>query len=101
MSNLYQEIVSLLEGGGKGVVATVISSQGSAPQRSQAKMLLREDGTSCGTVGGGRVEHKVREKAVEVLESGESQLVHFDLSGKDPAGSICGGQMDVFLEAVL
>ncbi len=102
MTDIYQEIVNLISRREPAVLATVISSQGSAPRRAQAKMLIKKDGTSLGTIGGGHVEHQIRKKAIEVMNSGESQVVHFDLSGREePAAPICGGQMDVFLEPIV
>lgn len=102
MLDIYQEIVNLVSKGGRAVLATVISSHGGAPRSAGTKMLVRGDSTIVGTIGGGRVEHIVREKAMGVMNSGEAEVVHFDLSGEeDLPGMICGGQMDVFLEPVL
>lgn len=102
MLEIYQELVSVISKGGRVVLATIISSQGSAPRKAGAKMLIKEDGTFVGTIGGGGGEHQIRHKAIEVMKSGQPQIVHFDLSGKEEeAAMICGGQMDVFLEPVL
>ncbi|MCK5641977.1 MAG: xanthine dehydrogenase, partial [Gammaproteobacteria bacterium] len=102
MLEIYREIVDLISKGGQGVLATVVSSKGSSPRKAQAKMLIRKDGTFIGTVGGGGIEQQVREKAIEVMNSGEPQIMHFDLSGSgEQAAMICGGQMDVFLEPIL
>src|SRR4030042_2135421 len=102
MLEIYQELVSITSKGGQAVLATVVSSRGSAPRKAGAKMLIKGEGTLIGTVGGGGVEQQVRKKAAEVISSGESQVVHFDLSGRgEEAAMICGGQMDVFLEPIL
>lgn len=102
MSEIYQELVNITSKGERAVLATVISSRGSAPRKAGAKMLIKSDGTFIGSVGGGGVEHQVCEKAMEVINSGEPQIVHFDLSGREKeATMICGGQMDVFLEPIL
>ena len=102
MLEIYRELVNRTSTGERAVLATVISSRGSAPRKAGAKMLIKNDGTSIGTVGGGGVEKRVRERAIEVMNSGEPQVVHFDLSGKgEGAAMICGGQMDVFLEPIL
>ena len=102
MLEIYQELVNVTSKREQAVLATVISSRGSAPREAGAKMLIKKDGTFIGSVGGGGVEHQVRKKAIEVMNSGESQIVHFDLSGKGrEAAMICGGQMDVFLEPIL
>lgn len=102
MLEIYQELANITSKGEWVVLATVISSRGSAPRKAGAKMLIRKDGTFIGTVGGGGVEQQVKEKAIEVMNSGEPQIVHFDLSGSgEEAAMICGGQMDVFLEPIL
>lgn len=102
MLEIYQELVNVTSTGEQAVLATVISSRGSAPRRAGAKMLIKKDGTFIGTVGGGGVEQRIKEKAVEVMNSGEPQIVHLDLSGKgEKAAMICGGQMDVFIEPIL
>ena len=102
MLEIYQELINVTSKGERAVLATVISSHGSAPRKAGAKMLIKKDGTFVGTVGGGGVEKQVRGKAIEVMNSGEPQIVHFDLSGREKeAAMICGGQMDVFLEPIL
>lgn len=100
MLEIYQELSNIMQRGGQAVLATVINSQGSAPRNAGAKMLIKEDGSFIGTVGGGKLEHDVLKKAPQIMKSGESQIMHFDLSGKEPDGMICGGQADVFLELI-
>lgn len=102
MLEIYEELVKVISRGEQAVLATVISSKGSAPRGAGAKMLIKEDETFVGTIGGGGVEHQIRQKAIEIMKSGQSQVASFDLSGKDcVAQMICGGQMEVFLEPIL
>ncbi|MFC1938277.1 XdhC family protein [Chloroflexota bacterium] len=102
MLEIYQALVNITSRGEQAVLATVISSHGSAPRSAGAKMLIKKDGTFIGTIGGGGVEHQVRQKAIEIMKSGQSQVAHFDLSGKEKGATmICGGQMDIFLEPIL
>lgn len=102
MLEIYQELVNVISKGERAVLAIIVASHGSTPRKAGAKMLVKEDGTSIGTIGGGGTEHKIRSKIAEVMKSGQPQIVHFDLSGKDDAlQMICGGQMDVFLEPIL
>lgn len=102
MFEIYQGIINEIAKGEAAVLATVISSRGSAPRRTGAKMLIRNDCTLVGTIGGGSVESQVIEKAKEVMKSGESEIIHFDMSGTGrEASMICGGQMDIFLELIL
>ena len=60
---LYEEIVRLTRQGEPFALATVVAHDGSSPRKSGAKMLVRSDGSSLGTVGGGRVEKETIEAA--------------------------------------
>ena len=102
MLDIYKELVNVTSKGERAVLATIISSHGSTPRKAGAKMLIKEDGIFVGTIGGGGTEHKILSKVDEVMKSGQTQIVRFDLSGKDAAlEMICGGQMEVFLEPIL
>lgn len=102
MLEISQELVKLLAKGESAALATIISSHGSAPRKAGAKMLIRGDESFIGTVGGGGVELQVSHKAMEIMNTGDPQMVHFDLAGKDcVAQMICGGQVDIFLETRL
>jgi len=56
----YQELVNVMQKGERAVLATVISSRGSAPRKAGVKMLVRKDSTFVGTRGGGSVEQQVQ-----------------------------------------
>jgi xanthine dehydrogenase accessory factor len=102
MQEIYQELARLVSQGERVVLATIVTSRGSAPRKAGAKMLIRANGTFIGSVGGGTIEEQVKEQAGEVLRTGEPKMMHFDLSGTgEDAAMICGGQADVFLEPVL
>ena len=77
--------------------------RGSIPSFESAKLLVREDGSMVGTIGGGCVEAEVWNAAREVIETEKPRHLHFSL-GQDAAydnGLICGGQLDVFVEPVV
>jgi xanthine dehydrogenase accessory factor len=91
------EKISVEQKTGKPIVlATVVRSVGSAPRSEGAKMLIHQDGTIDGTIGGGAVEKAVMDLAAKIMGTPETKLVEYDL-GKDLAMS-CGGKMTVFLE---
>jgi len=84
-------------------LATVVKSSGSAPRDDGATMLIREDGSITGTIGGGAVEKEVIERAQEMMVEGEKTLrATFDLSNREVAraGGICGGRVDVLVEVL-
>ena len=83
-------------------LATVITRKGSAPRSAGARMLVRADGTTAGTVGGGILEAQVEHLAGEVLKTRTAVVENFQFSGKDAStmDAICGGQVDVLVEWV-
>ena len=100
---IYEEIVKLQRAGHRGAVATIVSVRGSIPSFKSAKMLVRDDGTIAGTIGGGCVEAEVWQAAREVMESERPRTLTFDLN-QDPkydTGLVCGGTLDIFIEPVL
>lgn len=74
----------------------VVETGGSAPQKTGARLLVLDDGTIHGTVGGGRFEWEVMRSAREALADGTPKFVRYDL-GKD-LGMACGGAMSAFIE---
>ncbi|MGH9663153.1 MAG: XdhC family protein [Bryobacteraceae bacterium] len=101
--DLYDELVRLRRIGQKCALATIVQVSGSIPSFESAKMLVREDGSMLGTIGGGCVEAEVWNVAREVMETERPRHLNFSL-GQDAAydnGLICGGQLNVFVEPVL
>ena len=101
--DIYEEIVNLQRAGHKGAVATIVNVRGSIPSFKSAKMLVRDDGTIAGTIGGGCVEAEVWQTAREVIESERPRTLSFDLN-QDPkydTGLVCGGTLEIFIEPVL
>jgi xanthine dehydrogenase accessory factor len=101
--DVYEELVRLRNLGQKCALATIVEVRGSIPSYESAKILVREDGSMIGTIGGGCVEAEVWNAAREVIESEKPKHLTFNL-GQDAAydnGLICGGQLNVFVEPVL
>ncbi|MBI1798897.1 MAG: xanthine dehydrogenase accessory protein XdhC [Candidatus Eisenbacteria bacterium] len=80
------------------VLATVTGTRGFTPRKAGAHMLIAVGGESVGTVGGGAIEHRVREEAAALLERGGTCELHHHLT--QDLGMCCGGEMTVFLEVV-
>ena len=100
--DVLEEVVRLRRAGRKCALATIIHANGSIPSYASAKLLVRDDGTMAGTIGGGCVEAEVWDAAREAMETGKSRRMTFSL-GQDAAydnGLICGGQLEVFIEPV-
>src|SRR5436190_13266425 len=98
--DIYEEIVKLRHEGRRGAVATIVNVRGSIPSFKTAKMLVRDDGSILGTIGGGCVEAEVWQAAREVMESEKPRRLSFDLN-QDPkydTGLVCGGTLEVLVE---
>jgi len=101
MDEVLRELQASLAAGQPVVMATVADTRGSTPRRSGARMLVRADGSFCGTIGGGCGESEVLQEALEAHDDGRPRLVRVDLTNPiDGDDKICGGVMDVFVERV-
>jgi len=82
------------------VLATVVEVEGASPVKVGAQILLLADGTTFGTVGGGRLESAILEDAREALSQGTSLLKHYSLKekGSDAIGVLCGGELRAFIQ---
>ena len=101
--DVFEELVRLRNLGRKCALATIVEARGSIPSYESAKLLVREDGSMTGTIGGGCVEAEVWNAAREAIETEKPKRLTFNL-GQDAAydnGLICGGQIEVFVEPVL
>ena len=101
--DIYEEIVKLRQEGRRGAVATIVNVRGSIPSFETAKMLVRDDGSIAGTIGGGCVEAEIWQAAREVMESEKPRTLTFNLN-QDPkfdTGLVCGGTLDIFVEPIL
>jgi xanthine dehydrogenase accessory factor len=101
--DIYEEIVKLRQEGRRGAVATIVNVHGSIPSFKTAKMLVRDDGSIVGTIGGGCVEGEVWQAARETMESEKPRTLTFNLN-QDPkydTGLVCGGSLEIFIEPIL
>src|SRR3954464_12817628 len=98
MRDVLEAVLALLQAGERGALATVIAASGSTPQVVGARLLLRADGSSVGTVGGGAIEHHLLAELKAVLNGQTARTLHRDL-GRD-LGMSCGGSMDIFVEPI-
>lgn len=102
MKTIYQALSELEKNNESAALCTVIKSEGSTPRHVGSKMLVYPDGKFIGTVGGGELENRVIQAALESLKSGDAQTLSYsmaDPSRGDPG--VCGGQVEVFVEPIL
>lgn len=86
------------------VLATIISRKGSAPRSVGTKMLIRADGTTVDTIGGGCIESEVIRKALLMMRAEDEgfRLCTVDMTADaaEDEGMVCGGVVEVMLEKV-
>jgi xanthine dehydrogenase accessory factor len=101
--DIFEEIAKLKHEGRRGALATIVNVRGSIPSVMAGKMLVRDDGSIAGTVGGGCVESDVRKGAMEVMRDGQPRTFNFNLDQQpdDDNGVVCGGSLQVFVEPVV
>ena len=103
MQEVFHEAVNRLEKGESVVVATVIRTKGSTPQKPGAKLLVRQDGTGAGTLGGGCVEGDIWFAAKQLMQQGgEAEYREYELNEELAAedGLVCGGTMYFLIDPV-
>ena len=101
--DLFEEIVRMRRAGQRGALATIVHTNGSIPSYESSRMLVREDGTSLGTIGGGCVEADVWAAAREVMhkETPRKLVFHLNNEATYDNGLICGGTVEIFVEPIL
>src|SRR5215475_13458950 len=101
--DIFEEVVRLRRAGMRGAMATIVHTNGSIPSFESSRMLVREDGTIVGTIGGGCVEADVWAAAREVMEREAPRKMVFNLNNEASYdnGLICGGTLEVFVEPIL
>lgn len=77
-------------------MATIVRREGSAPRGAGARMLICDDGSVYGTIGGGSVEHAAQQHA-RMLFDGKPEILQYELGGGEAShlGMVCGGRVDI------
>jgi len=101
--DLFEEIVRMRRAGRRGALATIVHTNGSIPSYESSRMLVRDDGSIAGTIGGGCVEAEVWAAAKEVMHKEAPRKMVFNLNNEASYdnGLICGGTLEVFVEPIL
>ena len=103
MKEVFHEALNQLGSGDSVVVATVVRTKGSTPQKPGAKLLVRQDGSGVGTLGGGCVEGDIWFAAKELMKRGgaaqhRDYQLNEDLAAED--GLVCGGTMFFLIDPI-
>jgi xanthine dehydrogenase accessory factor len=101
--DIFEEILRMRRAGQRGALATIVHTNGSIPSYESSRMLVRDDGTIAGTIGGGCVEAEVWAAAKDVIDAEQPRKMIFNLNHQADydTGLICGGTLEVFVEPIL
>jgi len=102
---ILNEAARLLEKRTSLALCTVVEKKGSGPRNAGAKMIVRADGTTYGTIGGGNVERALVDECLKAIKEHKSRKVSFNLSksqrgGALETGMICGGELTVLVDVI-
>jgi xanthine dehydrogenase accessory factor len=108
MKKLLSSVLQWLTKGENVALATIIADSGSTPRGAGARMAVISDGSFAGTIGGGALEYRVQQMALEALASSasptgkESRSKSFCLApnDKEDLGMICGGDVTVYIQYI-
>jgi xanthine dehydrogenase accessory factor len=79
MNDVLKALADIYRLGTPGALCTIIDAKGSTPRKQGSKMVVYPDGSIVGTIGGGEVEARVIEAALESIRTGETTVVNYDL----------------------
>jgi xanthine dehydrogenase accessory factor len=99
LTDIYDEIIRIKSSDKKAALCTIINTKGSAPRKVSAKMLVYEDSSIKGTIGGGDLEKKVIDEAIQVISKQESSIFKHDLLHQH--NMCCGGVVEIFIEPIM
>ena len=103
MQPVFREALNLSQKGEPFTIATVVHTKGSSPQKPGAKLLIRQDGSGVGTLGGGCVEGDIWFAAKEIMrEHGGAEYKDYYLNEEVAArdGLVCGGTMYFLIDPI-
>ena len=99
MEIIYNKILEILRTGQSAAVCTVVSTKGSTPLKTGAKMIVWENGSIFGTIGGGPLEYSTVEDAIRVIKNKQPQLFMHNLKAQHEM--CCGGSMEIYIEPLM
>jgi len=98
---VYQELAELQTSNQAAALCTIIRTQGSTPRHVGSKMLVYVDGSIVGTIGGGEMESRVVDEALQVLEAGVPKILEYSMSDPERGDpGVCGGHLEIFVEPI-
>lgn len=85
-----------------GAFCIIVQSHGSTPRHTGSKMLVYEDGSITGSVGGGELENRVIREALDSIMDGKARTLEYRMADPERGDpGVCGGQVEVYVEPII
>lgn len=99
---IIENITHVLSERKKAALITITETKGSTPRKAGSKMLVLEDGSVIGTIGGGCAEAEAKINALIAIDEQKSRVFEVSMLGDTAAneGMVCGGIMKVFIHYI-
>jgi xanthine dehydrogenase accessory factor len=99
MEHILIQLAQVISSKESAALVTVIEAKGASPAKIGAQLVLFQNGTTAGTVGGGKLESSILEDAKKALKERKPILGHYMLAeeGQDAIGTLCGGEVKAFI----
>lgn len=99
VSSIFQRITEVENSSVKAALCIITSTKGSSPRKTGTKMLVYQDGSIEGTIGGGTLEKVVIEQALNVIKNNSAVTVTHNLVSE--LAMCCGGTVELFIEPIM
>lgn len=99
MENILFKIAEIKKAGKKAAWCIIVETKGSSPRKAGSKMIVYEDNSIIGTIGGGSLEHQVIKDALTVISSHQPKKFSYDLA--EDLSMHCGGFAEVYIEPII
>ncbi len=102
MQSIFAKLLYELEKHHDAVLVTIIHESGSTPRGEGAQMLVTDQGSQVGTVGGGNAENLSILRARELIAQRRSDIHEYKLHRNDTEdiGAVCGGDMTILFSFI-
>ncbi len=101
MEDIFRKLADIEKEGRQAALAIIVRTEGSTPRKAGTKMVIMEDGSTFGTLGGGELEKKIVEESLEAMKGGRPKLTSYNL---DAMGGnldmMCGGEIEIYIEPI-
>ena len=101
MEHILIQLAQAISAKEPAVLVTVVEAKGASPAKIGAQLVFFQNGSTSGTVGGGKLESSIIEDSKKDLAEHKCGLHHYQLTeeGQDSIGTLCGGEVTVFVQA--